>query len=100
LNASPAVAYDCSASTFSRATLKTEYLLGAGLLRTLPNHELGVYVNDAYWSRLTHPAKEGLAEQISCAVAGAGKTLASFEFRSLNSGRSVGKWSFGSLTEE
>jgi hypothetical protein len=96
--ASAAHALECTAPEYDRARSRIQLLFGMGILQNLPDHGLGVYVNDAYWARMTFPQKQNFAEELACAAAGVGKSLSMMTYKSLASGKVIGDWSLGTLT--
>lgn len=92
-----AAAYDCSPATYRSASAKIQSLFAMGMLANDPQRGASVLVAEDFWRTLSYPEKVRFAEAFSYAIAGEGKGLSHWRFRSLSTGREIGSWSMGTL---
>jgi hypothetical protein len=94
-----ATAYDCSPETYKSARAKVGLAFATGRLAVNPTDKnANVLISDQYWGTMPLPEKITFADAMVCAVAGVGKAMRSFQFRSLTTGKPVGDWNMGTLT--
>jgi len=92
--------YDgCTEQKHKSDQLQMELAFGTGILK---NDEKGsglsVFVSEIYWNQMTFEQKTRFVEAFDCAVAGVGKSIAEMKFRSDRTGKTIGEWSWGTLT--
>lgn len=74
---------------------------GSGFLKDFcPGEKLCIVVNEAVWDKVDYKTKLGLAKTVDCAIAGPGKSLIKFLFRSDRTNKVLGTWTWGKLTVE
>ena len=73
-----------------------ELAFGTGILKN--DSGLSVFISETYWNQMKFEEKSRFAEALDCAVAGVGKSVAEMTFRSDRTGKTIGDWSWGTLT--
>jgi hypothetical protein len=74
------------------------FAFASGLLQNVPDGlDVGVLVNDDYWSTMNYRAKVGFMRSLECAVAGPGKAIAHTDVRSQSSEALLARWEGGKL---
>jgi hypothetical protein len=89
----------CSKQQYEADHLQMELAFGTGILKNdAKGSGLGVFISEAYWNQMTFEQKTRFAEAFDCAIAGVGKSIAEMKFRSDRTGKTIGEWSWGTLT--
>ncbi len=91
-------AFDCDTANHKAAFAKMDTAFKTGLLQTAPGGGgLTVLVADALWYGMNYPQKQRFAEELTCAIAGAGKGITEMRFKSLQTGKTIGEWKLTTL---
>jgi hypothetical protein len=95
----PASAEDfCTTDRYATCTSMIGKAYSMGVLKNDTSGGVSVFVNDRFWSIMDFQAKSNFARCLDCVGAKPGKILMSIQFRSMQTGKDIGKWWLGQLT--
>jgi hypothetical protein len=99
LAVAPVWAVDCTMARHATDRALIDKLLKTGLLRADDSHPgRALFVDDRLWARLAYHQKTALIASFSCGVVGPEKELATLRLRSMMTGKTIGEWSYRTLT--